>query len=399
MQKKLKICHIITRMIIGGAQENTLLSAIGHIENGHESVLITGPTTGPEGKLLEKYDNLKKLEIIELPNLKRNISPLNDILSYFELRKILKKYKFDVVHTHSSKAGIIGRIAATHEKVPCVVHTVHGQAFHKYEKPWKNFIYKTGERLAAKYCHKIFAVAQAMIDQCVEAKIAPISKYKVVYSGMDINLFLNSKENCELRKNLEILPNTPVVGVIARLFPLKGYEDLIPVAAKVAKKIPSVKFLIIGNGILKNKLLLQIKDLGISNNFIFIGLIAPEEIHKYTPLMNILLHLSLREGLPRTVVQALASSKPAIAYNLDGTPEVIINGETGFIISPRDIDETAEKTIELLNDEKKAKEMGLNGKKLVAKKFDWRRMVKILEEEYKSLIFDVAKREMGGGRK
>ncbi len=385
-QKKLKICHIITRMIIGGAQENTLLSALGHLDNGHESVLITGPTTGPEGNLLDKYENLNNLKIIEIPYLKRNISPLNDFLAYFKLKKVLKEYNFDVVHTHSSKAGIIGRIVATHLKIPCVVHTVHGQAFHQYEKPWKNFIYKTGERFAAKYCHKIFAVAQAMIDQCVVANIASETKYKVVYSGMDIDLFLNAKDNCELRKKLDIPLGTPVVGAIARLFPLKGYEDFIPVAAEVAKHIPNVKFLIIGDGILREKLKRQIQELNLSNNFVFIGLIPPEEIHKYTPLMSLLLHLSLREGLPRTVVQALASSKPAIGYDLDGTPEVIINNETGFIIKPRDIDETVKATIKLLEDDKLTKNMGIKGRELVKEKFNYMTMVNILEKEYFNIL-------------
>ena len=297
--------------------------------------------------------------------------------------KFFKKNKFDVVHTHASKAGIIGRIAAKIAGVKFIVHTVHGQAFHQYEKPWKNWIYKTSEKFSAKFCHKIYAVAQAMIDQCVDAKIAPREKYKVVYSGMDLEPYLNSNiKNSETRKELNIPENTKVIGAVARLFPLKGYEYFIPVAAKIAKKYPDIKFLIVGNGIMKEQLEKEIAELGLTNNFVFTGLVPPSTIYKYTSVMDILIHLSLREGLPRTVVQALASAKPAIGYNLDGTPEVIRDGETGYINKPKSIDAVAENAIKLLDNPELAKDMGIKGRELVKEQFCWRNMANILEKEY-----------------
>jgi len=164
MSKKLKTCHIITRMIVGGAQENTLLTMIGHLEKGHEVTLLTGPSPGPEGMLLKNQD-AAGLEVVEDANLVREISPVRDVAAFFSIRSFLKARGFDVVHTHSSKAGIIGRAAAWSAGVPVVVHTIHGQAFHPYEKAWKNFVYKASERWAARRCHRIFAVAQAMLDQ------------------------------------------------------------------------------------------------------------------------------------------------------------------------------------------------------------------------------------------
>ena len=379
----MKICHIITRMIIGGAQENTLLTVIGHLEKGHEVTLLTGPTTGPEGKLLQQ-ENLPDFPIIENKNLVREINPIKDIFALISMISFFKKNKFNVVHTHASKAGIIGRIAAKIAGVPFIVHTVHGQAFHQYEKPWKNWIYKTSEKFSAKFCHKIYAVAQAMIDQCVDAKIAPREKYKVVYSGMDLEPYLNSNEvtNSETRKELNIPENAKVIGAVARLFPLKGYEYFIPVAAKIAEKYPDIKFLIVGNGIMKEQLEKEIAELGLTNNFVFTGLVPPSTIYKYTSVMDILIHLSLREGLPRTVVQALASAKPAIGYDLDGTPEVIRDGITGYINKPKSVDEVAENAIRLLDNPELAKEMGSKGRELVKEQFCWRKMADILEEEY-----------------
>ncbi|OGV59758.1 MAG: hypothetical protein A2X45_16150 [Lentisphaerae bacterium GWF2_50_93] len=366
-------------MIVGGAQENTLLTALGHIEKGHEVTLVTGPSPGPEGELL-KTKKISGLKIVVDENLVREINPYRDISAYFSLKKLFLDNSFDVVHTHSSKAGVIGRLAADAAKVPFIVHTVHGQAFHQYEKAWKNFIYKKSEKIAARHCHKIFAVAQAMVDQCVAAGIAGPDKYKVVYSGIELAPFLNSADDCELRRKLGIPDNAPVIGTVARLFPLKGYEDFMPAAEIVSKKHPETCFLIVGDGIMKDSLKNWAESAKMK--FFFTGLVPPSEVHKYTALMDVLVHLSLREGLPRAVVQGLASGKPAVGFELDGTPEVIINGKTGFTVKAGDVSGVSDKIIFLLENPEKAKEMGMAGRNMVSEKFDSRKMADILEEEY-----------------
>ena len=387
--KKLKICHVITRMIVGGAQENTLLSVIGQIEKGHNVTLVTGPSPGPEGELLTQSKLVSKhnIKIIKTPHLVRIIDPIRDFLAYNYLKNFFLNNKFDVVHTHSSKAGIIGRAAACSAKTPFIVHTIHGQAFHTYANPLKNWFYKKLEWWAAKRCHAIFAVAQAMIDQCLDAHITKPSKYKVVYSGMELEPFLNSIPDTALRDKLGIPADSPVIGTVARLFPLKGYEYFIPTAAIIAKKHPNVKFLIIGNGILKDKIKKDIRRLGIRNNFIFTGLVPPSDIYRYISLMTTLVHLSLREGLPRAVVQALASGKPAVGYQLDGTPEVILDSKTGFIVKPKEVNAVADAVLKLIENPELAVKMGKKGRDLVKTKFDWRYMVDTLEREYaKGLI-------------
>ena len=211
----MKICHIITRMIIGGAQENTLLSIKGALEKGHDVTLITGPTDGPEGKLLRDQP-LPGLKVIECPWLVREISPLNELKAYFFLKKVCRKEKYDVVHTHTSKAGIIGRIAGRHAGVPLVIHTIHGLAFHPYQAKWKNSLYIFLEKLAAKYCDEIYCVAQAMIDQSLAAGIGKKEMFKVVYSGMDIGNFLNAVPEPALQKELGI-PENSVALYVKRL--------------------------------------------------------------------------------------------------------------------------------------------------------------------------------------
>jgi len=385
MPDPLRTCHVITRMIVGGAQENTLLTCRDHLEKGHEVVLVTGPTAGPEGKLLQKQP-LPGLEVVEIPNLVRELRPGTDWRAYRDLRRLFRERRFDVVHTHASKAGILGRLAAWRERVPAVVHTVHGQAFHPYQAAWRNWLYIAAERHAARHCHRIYAVAQAMIDQCVAAKVAPVDKYQVVYSGMDMAAFSGARPEPELRESLGIPPEALIVGKVARLFELKGHEYLLQAAPAIVARFPTVRFLLVGDGNLREELEAEIARLGLTEHFIFTGLVPPADVCRYTALMHVLVHLSLREGLPRTVVQALASGVPAIGFPLDGTPEVILDGETGLLCPTGDAAAVGEAVCDLLGDPERRRAMGAAGQELVLERFSWQRMGQVLEQEYLRLL-------------
>ncbi len=368
-------------MIVGGAQENTLLSVIRHWENGHQPVLVTGPSPGPEGELLT-HAELPPVEIITLPELVREINPWRDWRATRALERLFRERDFDVVHTHSSKAGVLGRAAAWRAKVPFIAHTVHGQAFHPYEKAWKNRLYIAAERNAARHCHQIYAVAQAMIDQCVAAGVAPREKYRVVYSGMRLEKFHDAQPDPALRAALGIPENAPVIGTLARLFPLKGYEYVLPAARELIQAGSPVHFLIIGDGSLRGELEAKLRADGIGERFHFAGLIAPDEVGHYLANIDLLWHLSLREGLPRSVVQALATGKPAIGFRLDGTPEVLIDGETGWCVAPGDVGAVVRHSTELLADPTSARRLGANGQKMTAERFDWENMGDLLEADY-----------------
>lgn len=368
-------------MIIGGAQENTLYTCQGLLEHGHDVTLVTGPSPGPEGKLLSTHSP-KGLKIVEIPDLVRQVSPWHDVRAYFKLKKFFAEEKFDVVHTHASKAGIIGRMAARNAGVPFVVHTVHGQAFFKDQNPLLNFVFRKAETVAARYCDKIYAVAQAMVEQCVKANVAPREKYMVVYSGMDIEAFSKATPDAALREKLDIPEGVPVIGTVARLFPLKGHETLIDCAPLVLKEFPEARFMFIGDGILKEKLQRKIANMGLTKNFVFTGLIPPAQVAHYIPLMTLMAHLSLREGLPRAVVQALANAVPVVAYPLDGTPEVVINNETGLLVPHETPQAVAEAILVMLRNPAWAHEMGRAGQQRVQRDFDWHVMAEILEKEY-----------------
>jgi glycosyltransferase involved in cell wall biosynthesis len=381
MSRKLNICHVITRMIVGGAQENTLLTIRGHLEHGHRVTLFTGPSPGPEGSLLHA-ESISGMETRLIPSLVRPIHPLKDWRAYRALTRAFREGAFDVVHTHSSKAGILGRMAASRAKIPFVVHTVHGQAFHPYQSGWKNAVYIAAERVAARHCDRILAVAQAMVDQCVEAGIAPAEKYRVVYSGMRIDAFLDARPEPELRRRLGIAEDAVVIGKVARLFELKGHDYLINAAPAIVAAFPNAVFLLVGDGVLRERLEADIRRAGLQDHFFFSGLVPPDEVCRYIALMDVLVHLSLREGLPRAVVQALAAGVPAVGFSLDGTPEVIRDGETGFLCAPGDVDAVTRSVNALLADPARAREMGARGQEIVREQFSWKRMADIIEEEY-----------------
>ena len=381
----MKVCHFITRLIVGGAQENTFLSARGLVEAGHECVLLTGPSEGREGQLLGKMKN-PGIEIVESPLFVREISPLADLRALFYLRDFLRERKFDVLHTHSSKAGILGRVAGRMAGVPMVVHTIHGLAFGPYESRLKNLIYINAERYAATKCDRIYAVAQAMIDQCLAEKIGRPEQYRVVYSGMELDRFLKAEKDDALRCSLGIPEHCKVVGAIARLFPRKGYEDFFPVAANIVRELPDTHFLILGDGPKRYEYEAWAESLGIRRHVTFAGLVPPDEVARYIALMDVAAHFSLKEGLPRVAVQALAEGKPVVAYHLDGTPEVVISGKTGFTVEPQNIQAATDALFRILKNPLEAAEMGMRGRELVREKFPWQTMSEILIREYETFL-------------
>lgn len=371
-------------MIVGGAQENTLLTCRGLAERGHDVTLITGPSSGPEGRLLDSAET-RGVRIVEVGGLVRPLNPFADWTGYRELLRLFRECSFDVVHTHSSKAGILGRLAAWRVRVPVVVHTVHGQAYHPYQAQWRNRLYIRLERLAARHCHHIFAVAQAMIDQCVDAGVAEREKYSVVYSGMQLQPYLTAMPDPALRATLGIPPDAPVIGKIARLFDLKGHDVLLKAAARIVPEFPEARFLLVGDGLRRAELEEMAVDLGIRANVVFAGLVPPSTIPAYVSLMDILAHFSLREGLPRTVVQALAGGVPAVAFDLDGTPEVVETGRTGVLCPPGDAEAATDALLKLLRNPQMRRQMGEEGQRRVQQQFDVQMMVKQLESAYLSL--------------
>ena len=338
----MRILHIITRLILGGAQENTVLCCEDLMRRyGDDVLLVTGPPLGPEGSLLERARaGGVPLEIIS--QLRRPIHPWCDAVSYRRTKQAIRQFRPDVVHTHSAKGGMLGRAAAWSLGVPAVVHTVHGAPFHPYQGRGAQWFFAACERWAAKRCHAMVSVADAMTELMVAAGVAPREKFTTIYSGMEVEPLLQSGQQRErVRRELGYRPEHVVIGKIARLFHLKGHDDVIRAAEQVVAAEPNARFLLVGDGVLRGRLERQIAAAGLAGHFQFTGLVPPERIPELIAAMDIVVHASLREGLARVLPQALIAGKPVVSYDVDGAREVVIADQTGFLIPPRDVDRLA----------------------------------------------------------
>lgn len=378
----MRIVHVITRLIVGGAQENTLLSCGGQHDRGHEVTLITGPAIGPEGSLVERAQR-HGYRVETIDEMRRSILPVKDFQTYRRLVKRFGELKPDVVHTHSSKAGIIGRWAARAAKVPAIVHTIHGLAFTASSSRIVNNVYKMLERQAAPLTDRIVCVADAMRDQSLAANIGTRSQYVTVHSGMETGPFIHPPvSRDEMRRQLGLEPHHVVVGTIARLFHLKGHEDLLDLAPDACRQFPNLRFLWVGDGLLRPAFERRIAEMKLQDRFVLTGLVPPSRVPELTNAMDIVVHPSRREGLARAIVQGQLAKCPVIAYDIDGNREGLIEGETGFALPPFDQRLLAEKLATIVEDEGRRRAMGEAGRAFALSRFDAKVMVDGLERVY-----------------
>ena len=381
----IRVLHIITRLIVGGAQENTLLSVEGLDQlPDYEVTLVTGIDNGPEGDLLERARRTTKLIIV--PELGRSISPLADIKAFWKLYRLIRNGRYDIVHTHSSKAGVLGRLAAKLAGTPIVVHTLHSLVFHEYQ-PWLvNRLWRAVKKICAPLTDHFISVSEVIRQKAIAAGIAGPEKFSTIYSGMELDWFLQAKVNrLDVRREFGIPDDAPVVGKIARLFSLKGHDQLLDAAPKVVERHREVRFFLIGDGVLYEHLRNRARESGILDNFVFAGLVPRERIPEMISAMDVLVHTSLREGLARVLPQALAMGKPCVSFDIDGAPEVVIPGETGYLVRPGDAEGLADAISRLLDDPELREQMGRAGRRRVDPDFRAETMVREIASVYRSL--------------
>ena len=385
----MRVTHVITRLIVGGAQENTVASVLGLRQKpGLEVDLISGPSTGPEGSLLVegKHSDARPPAFapppIILPELVRPVHPVKDLLALWKLEKILRQTKPHLVHTHSGKAGILGRLAAARAGVPVIVHTIHGPSFGNFQSAPANFIFRAAERHAARVTTHFVSVADAMTTQYLAAGIGRPERYTKIFSGFDLAPLLAATNDPNLRARYGIAPDDLVIGTIARLFKLKGHDDLITIAPELIRHCPRLKFLLVGEGEWRSRFETKVRGLGLQKHFIFTGLVAPDQIPALTGIMDLLVHLSLREGLPRALPIAMAAGKPVVAYDCDGAKEVCLENFTGFLLRPGDLRGLTERLLRLTRDAVLRERLGLCGREFVKDRFSTGKMVDDLHRLY-----------------
>ena len=378
----MRVTHVITRLIVGGAQENTVSSVLEAQDRpGWEVELISGPATGSEGSLEGLFAGREHLLSI-VRELVRPVRPGLDWRALRSLEDEFRKRQPTIVHTHSGKAGVVGRWAAARAKVPVIIHTIHGPSFGKWQNAGSNFVFRTAERFVDRYTSHFICVANAMKEQYLAAGIGRPEKYTRVFSGFQIEPFLNAVNDPELRRRHGIAPEDFVVGKIARLTELKGHDDLFEEAAALVHAHSRLKFLLVGGGPWEERFQAKAREMGLEKHFVFTGLVPPREVPQLVGIMDMLAHLSLREGLPRALPQALAAGKPVVAYDCDGAGEVCLPGKTGFLVGARDRAALKSAILELARNAGLRERLGAAGRELVRENFPVRKMVDNIFEVY-----------------
>ena len=390
----LRIAHVITRLINGGADENTVISCNQAVRSGHQVVLVHGAQTRPE--ILATVD--ERVNIVELPSLVRPIAPLGDVKALGDLVRTFRRLRPDVVHTHTSKAGILGRLAARAASVPVVVHGVHIVPFINVGR-LETFAYLRAERAVQGMTHAFIDVSPGVRDLCVQAGVGAPHRHHVVESGFDMSRFRAAVQPEGWRDLLQLEaddPRPPVVLMLAVFEARKRHLELLERLPEIVASSPRVRFVFAGDGTLRDAIAARIRKLGIERNVVLTGFHPhPEQL---IALADICLLASAREGLPRVLMQYLAGGKPAIAPALPCIDDVLRHDVNGLIVRSDDLDSLADAVVALLDDPARRARLARGAETTQLSEWDAARMGERLEAVYADVIRERVPQRLPGSR-
>ncbi|MEN8152383.1 MAG: glycosyltransferase family 4 protein [Acidobacteriota bacterium] len=382
---RIKVVHLITKLELGGAQLNTVFT----FENLNPEIFEVFLITGDGGILNTEVEEFCKMnknysgKFIMIKDLVRSINPIKDIKALLNLRKEFKLIKPDIIHTHSSKAGILGRLAGSLAGVGVVIHSVHGFSFSSHQSFLRRSFFSFAEKIISGLTTHFVFVSKNDIEVAEKKKLVKNKNYSLIRSGFPVKKFIDVSINkSAARKKYNINNSMFVCGIIAPFKPQKGLFHLIKIASLVLKEDKDILFIIAGDGTLREKIEYELEQEGISDNFRLPGFI--NDIDKMIPLFDIGLTTSLWEGLPQSLVQMRLNKKAVVASNIPGNNEIIINGENGYLIDIKDHKKFAEAILSLKSDIKLRKKLSFYNDNFA--EWDGNFMVEAQEELYIELI-------------
>jgi len=384
MSAKFKVIHIITRLDKGGSAENTFLTLKGLDKSRYEVSLIAGPVDDPSQ---DRRDQIEEsgVRYIQVPQLRRNIHLFYDFTALLKIYRFLKREKPDIIHTHTSKAGLLGRLAARLARVPSIIHTPHGHVFFGYFGALKTKIFILFEKLASRITSKIVALTPREKSDYLSFKVTSEEKLAVIPSGIELHKYQHAprEERSKLRKELGIAEHSAVVGTAGRLVPVKGPQFLLQAFKQVISEHPETYLVFAGDGPLRKSLEKNAVDMDLAKNIIFAG--WRDDMARVLSIFDIFCLPSLNEGMGRVLVEAMALGKPVVASDVGGIPDLIIPGKNGFLVPPRNPGELARQILFLIKNREEAAKMGRTGKEMVSA-FSDEIMVKKIAELYEKAL-------------
>ena len=381
-QRPLRVLHVITRMIVGGAQENTMLSCALIDAEQFPSTLLTGPETGVEGEL-HTESCARGVRLVIEPSLVRRLSPWHDLVATLRLWRTIRRGRYDIVHTHSSKAGILGRVAARLAGARVIVHTTHGWGFNS-DQPWHIYwLYVWLERLCVRFSDVVIVVGRPNRDEGLALGIGRPEQYQLIRSGIEIDAYRDvSLTRQEARERLQLPHDAFVIGSVGRLGEQKAPHDLLAAFAPVAVAHPHSHLVFVGDGPLRAPLEAAIAQAGLTGRVHLMGL--RRDVPELMRAFDVFALASRWEGLPRVFPQAMAAGLPIVATRVDGAPDAITSGENGWLVPVGDVATMSRHLAALAADPAAARRMGEAGR-LRVEEFSAQRMVDALAELYVKL--------------
>lgn len=373
--EKLRITHLITQLELGGAQRNTLYTVAHFNRARYDRELLAGP-----GGILDDEARQGDFRLTWIPTLVRPVNPVKDLRALIALYQHFRRTKPHVLHTHSSKAGILGRLAGYVAGIPVIVHTFHGFGFTPDQKPMTFKLFVALEKFCALLSTHLIFVSQDNKEEAAHLQIGTRTENSLIRSGIAIS---KTGEGRSLRSELGLDPNAFVVLSVGNFKPQKNPLDLVKVAAAVLTQKADLHFVFAGDGPLKAEAEANAQELGLTQQIHFLG--WRQDIPDLLKSANVFLLTSLWEGLPRAIVEAFAARLPVVAYGVNGVKDIVEDGQNGFLIEPRDTARAAEKILWLAGHPSEASAMGHKGRATVETEFDIDRMVHQQEELYQRL--------------
>jgi len=386
LDRKIKVAHIIARMITGGADENTLFTVQGLDKDRYEVDLIMGEEF--DESVFDKVKN-NNFNIIQIKGLKWKLNFLYDPIVLIKLIKMMRKNRYDIIHTHTTKAGILGRITGRIAGVAVIVHGLHGSTFEAFDSGLLNWLLFLFERLTGRFTDAYISVSRVLSKKYIERGLGKKDNHYTVYSGMELETFYGARGKIDCRKKrkeLGIDSEDFVIGNVARLEKRKGHKFLIDSFKNVVEKQKDshVKLLIIGEGNKREYLENYVNELKLGNKVIFTG--YREDVEELMAIMDIFVLTSLREGLPRVLVQAAAVGMPSVAFNVDGVPEIVKDNYNGFLIRAGDVGQLVNRIKKYIDKKELVLLHGQKGREFIKDKWSIEGMVDRVDKIYQRLV-------------
>ncbi len=377
----IRVLHIHTLPIVSGSGINTFLSMKGMDRNTYEVELACAPG----GRLIPLVRE-HHMKVRPFKNLVQPLHPLKDTLALLDLTAFLRKNLYHIVHTHNSKAGFIGRLAARWASVPVIVHTVHGFAFHDWEPLWRRFLFRHLERLGSHWCDKMIFISQPLIDWALEDHIVGEDKIVKIYSGIELDQFhpVKREEKNRIRKKWQLRQKDVVVGIVSKLWQGKGHGVLIEAFKLLREKIEDARLVIVGEGYLHEQLLKRVETNGLRDFVRFTGF--QMNVSEIIATFDVAVLPSFFEGMGRVLLEAMAMEKPVVASHVGGIPDLVEHGTSGLLVEPGNVRALADALEKILSDRTLAKKMGKEGRKRMKGQFSAHIMVQSIEKLYRELL-------------